>query len=203
MEYIQGVRYKLFLDYEIMRLHKNWNCKYCPATFSSRKKLWEHHKICEFCPRDSLGRVKLSKEDNLKRALTFSNNCKTGKILPSVRKHTPDEIRKMSESTKKYLEKAKTTGGARYSIKACKFIDELNKKNNWHLQHGMNGGEIRVGKYYLDGYDKDLNIAFEYDEIKKHNKNFDKDVTKQKFIKEKLQCRFFRYLESENKLIEV
>jgi len=32
------------------------------------------------------------------------------------------------------------------------------------LQHAENGGEFEVAGYYLDGYDKNLNIAFEYDE---------------------------------------
>ena len=92
-----------------------------------------------------------------------------------------------------------------YNETACKFIDELNIKNNWHLQHALNGGEIRVGPYSLDGYDKDLNIVFEYDENKsKHNslKGQLKDKYRQLYIMEKLKCKFWRYSEKHNLLYE-
>lgn len=80
------------------------------------------------------------------------------------------------------------------------------KKKNWNLQHAENGGEITVGHYYLDGYDKELNIAFEYDEPKHHYGYNDelskKDLEKMKYIKEKLHCRFFRYNEKTGELKE-
>jgi hypothetical protein len=87
------------------------------------------------------------------------------------------------------------------------YIDELNKQNNWHLQHALNGGEITCGPYYLDGYDKELNIAFEYDEAThyanvKENKLKDRDEMRMKYIKEKLKCRFFRYNERLDLLYE-
>lgn len=43
---------------------------------------------------------------------------------------------------------------ANFSVKACKYIDKLNKENNWKLQHALNGGEVRIGNYLVDGYDK-------------------------------------------------
>ena len=93
-----------------------------------------------------------------------------------------------------------------YNETACKFIDELNIKNNWHLQHAMNGGEIHVGPYSLDGYDKNLNIVFEYDENKpKHTslKGQIKDKYRQLYIMEKLNCEFWRYSERENLLYKI
>ena len=84
----------------------------------------------------------------------------------------------------------------------------LNGSRCWHLQHGMNGGEIRVDSYFLDGYDKELNIAFEYDEpghysdIQKNILN-ESDVFRMQYIHKKLGCRFFRYNEPLGRLYEV
>ncbi len=100
----------------------------------------------------------------------------------------------------------KKKGGARYSFKACEYINKLNEEKGWHLQHAENGGEISIGPYYLDGYDQELNIAFEYDETHHHYDVFDslseKDYEKMNYIKEKLKCRFFRYNEVKNELKE-
>lgn len=91
-----------------------------------------------------------------------------------------------------------------FNKKACDYIDLLNAKMGWHLQHALNGGEVRVGPYYLDGYDKYLNIAFEYDEPR-HNKLHIKnhDITKQNFIIKELGCKFYRYNEASNEFYEV
>ena len=92
--------------------------------------------------------------------------------------------------------------------KCILFIDNLNTKNKWNLQHAENGGEIQITGYFLDGYDKELNIAFEYDEPK-HYKDVEnnilkqRDIERQKYIIEKLQCRFFRYNEKLDLLYEV
>lgn len=68
-------------------------------------------------------------------------------------------------------------------------------------------GEISCGPYYLDGYDKELNIAFEYDEPRHYsnvakNQLKERDEIRMKFIKEKLNCRFFRYNEKLNLFYE-
>lgn len=135
---------------------------------------------------------------------------KSGRIIPAWRgrKHTPEEIEKIRISTVKYFEEIKKTGGAKVSKTACAFIDKLNESKGWHLQHGMNGGEVIVGGYYLDGYDKELNIAFEYDEPAhyidiQNNILRERDIRRMNYIHEQLNCRFFRYNESIDKLYEV
>ena len=81
-------------------------------------------------------------------------------------------------------------------------------KKGWSLQHAENRGEICVGGYFLDGYDKDLNIVFEYDEPK-HYKDIqnnilkDKDIQRQQNIIEKLHCEFWRYNEAIDLLYKV
>ena len=63
-------------------------------------------------------------------------------------------------------------------------------------------------KCKVDGYDKEKNIVFEYDE-KRHYKDVynnilkDKDINRQNEIIAKLGCRFFRYNETIDLLYEV
>lgn len=84
----------------------------------------------------------------------------------------------------------------------------MNKQNNWNLQHAENGGEYYVAGYFVDGYDKKLNIVFEYDEPR-HYKNVnesilrDKDLQRQQNIIQKLNCEFWRYNEKIKVLYKV
>lgn len=181
-------------------VNHTWICSHCKQQFNSRKKLYEHNKICEERLKlelDSLGRIKnpIAYENARKTRVKLFNE---GKLNTRKGSSLSEEHKKsISEGTKKYLDTMAKHGGARYSKKACEFINELNIKMNWNLQHAENGGEIRIGHYYLDGYDKSLNIAFEYDENKHHygydDELSEKDVKKMKYIKKKLNCRFFRY----------
>lgn len=92
-----------------------------------------------------------------------------------------------------------------YNPVACKFIENFGKKNGYNFQHALNGGEVIVSGYSLDGYDKDKNVVFEYDEPK-HNcisvkKN---DQIRENRIIEKIKPKIFiRYNEEDNELYDV
>ena len=97
-------------------------------------------------------------------------------------------------------------GARNYNLKACEYFDKLNDENKWNLQHALNGGEIELYGYFVDGYDKENNIVVEYDE--KFHYDFcgnlkPRDVIRMKYIKNKLCCRFFRYNESTRELKEI
>lgn len=87
-------------------------------------------------------------------------------------------------------------GTISYNKDACVYIDKLNERNGWNLQHAENGGEIEICGYLVDGYDKDRNIVFEYDE-RQHftceGKLRKKDLKRQKEIVDHLKCDFYRY----------
>lgn len=159
-------------------------------------------------PHDSLGRI-IKSERHVKRVQTLKQHLVDGSVVPwNKGKHcTPEHRAHIAEGTKRYLQNTGNYYGARFSKTACEFINELNKKNNWHLQHALNGGEITVGPYYLDGYDKELNIAFEYDEpahyADVHNNILaERDKNRMQYIKEQLHCKFVRYNEQLNLLYE-
>ena len=91
-----------------------------------------------------------------------------------------------------------------FNLNACKFIDKLNDKFGWKLQHAKNGGEIEIAGYCVDGCDKEKNIIFEYDEPN-HNrpKRKQKDIKRQEIIVKKFKPKMFiRYDEKNNRLYD-
>ena len=83
-----------------------------------------------------------------------------------------------------------------FNPKACQIIDEYGKTNGYNFQHALNGGEIRIIGYSLDGYDKDKNSAIEYYE-KWHKKpnQVKKDECRKHKIMEALGCKFIELRE--------
>lgn len=209
--------YKSHPEYKQVTRHDDnkWECEYCKETFRTRKLLFNHYKECPIkhsLPHDSLGRV-IKPEREINRLKSFNDNFKSGKIIPWNRgkKNTPEHNAHIAEGTQRYLNKQLEEKGQvlfpRVNNNACIYIEHLNEERNWHLQHGLNGGEIHVGPYSLDGYDKDLNIVFEYDEPHhykdiEHNILSDRDIRRMQYIKEQLKCKFYRYNEKLNLLYE-
>ncbi|MCK9445444.1 hypothetical protein M0Q50_00955 [bacterium] len=79
---------------------------------------------------------------------------------------------------------------------ACKLFDEISLKEGIHIQHAMNGGEFYIKElgYWVDGYDKENNIVYEFDE-KHHNNKLEKDLIRQIEIEQYLKCEFIRIKE--------
>ena len=115
-------------------------------------------------------------------------------------KHSLETKEKMRESAINYLKSNKDFKGPRYNKNSINFIKQLNKEKGWNLQHAENGGEFEISGYFLDGYDRELNIVFEYDEPR-HYKDVnnsilnEKDLERQRIIIETLKCDFYRYNE--------
>lgn len=87
-----------------------------------------------------------------------------------------------------------------YSRKACDFIENLNQNFDVNFQHQLNGGEVQVGPYFLDGYDVKRNIVFEYNEPFHYQtaEKIEKDTYRRNYILEKLNCRFLAFNEELN-----
>jgi hypothetical protein len=213
--------------YKSHKSHQNsvdnhWCCSVCGKEFRVRRDLLNHkreegHQLnkdwghinpkgfytCKFCGRE----VFTTKGGNTMHEKSCYENPNRVDGCWKGLKHSEDSKRKTRESTIEYLN---TIGikGARWNPKACDFIEYLNKRNSWNLQHALNGGERTVDGYFLDGYDEALNIVFEYDE-KRHYANVklnvlkEKDMLRQNNIIEKLNCEFWRYNEETDCLYKV
>lgn len=200
-------------------------CKYCNSLpFNNRKELKEYLLVCKIyqgLPKDSLGRVNSIKSMDLtdKRSctcefcgrvlkkpygLTFhKKHChKNPDYVVSLTKHPCSDENRVHQALL-VNQRLKEFGQViSFNKEACEFINKLNAEKNWNLQHAMNGGEYQVGPYYLDGYDKDKNIAFEYNEPAHYEspERILRDRKRAEFIHQKLNCQFFVYNEKEDNL---
>ena len=189
-----------------MKVRMDWICKYCGNKFKGRRNLYKHYKICEEkekLPKDSLGRIK-PPDRQYKAGETIRKKILSGELKYEGHPIDPETRAKLAQKMKE--RKNIINCQCNYNIEACKYIDNLNKEKGWNLQHALNGGECKIGPYHVDGYDKELNIAFEYDENKpKHTsiKGQLKDKCRQAYIIEKTNCDFWRYSEKDHLLYKV
>ena len=205
-----------------------WKCE-CGKEFNNFQSLNAHLSHCDY-HHECLGTVKLRslnpkhsmcwenkseeeiKEIHKRAGKTLKNRYLSGELNGSFlgKHHTEESKEKTRLSTLKYIESLPNYNGtkARYSHKACEYINKLNEEKNWNLQHAENGGEYSICGYFVDGYDKYLNIVFEYDEPshyidKENNILRDKDIQRQQNIINKLHCEFWRYNEYSDFLYKI
>ena len=102
------------------------------------------------------------------------------------------------------LEKVKEMGGfPSFNKAACDFMNELSGKLGFHFRHAMNGGEAVICGYSVDGYDRDKNVVFEYDESRHENLTRKmKDMRREERMRNKVGCEILRYSERFNKLYQ-
>ena len=196
------------------------NCPECNTElfYYSRQNLWRANKNKCICRKCNLTNNSFAK--NLKFSKEVIERLKK---LSLGRKHTEETKLKISQShrgkstnpfTEETREKMRIArwrqienlgGGPMYNPDACNFIDKLNKEKGWNLRHALNGGEIRICGYSLDGYDKDRNIVFEYDEKEHHTPiRRKKDLVRQNRILERIKpSLFLRYDEKRNTFYSV
>ena len=200
----------------------DWKCPFCDCVMETRRLLNAHKKAAHpdkairFIVVDgkrkligsawNKGLTQLTDSRVKQYVTTLENRYANGELTGTFtgRTHSDETKQKIRESTWQYINA--TNAGPRYSIRACDYFDRLNTERGWNLQHAMNGGEIRIDRYSLDAYDKERNIVVEYDEHKHHYTNGvcqDKDIERTRIIKELLGCTFYRYIESDDVLIEV
>lgn len=204
-----------------------YKCECCKE-FSKFQSLNAHFSHCDYHHK-CLGTERKLRPSEINHSMNWENKSqeeiqeiykKSGKTvhnecLNGLRKgtfnghhHTEKSKEKTRISTIKYIESLKGNCKPRYNKNACKYINELNTINNWNLQHAENGGEFKVCGYFVDGYDKERNIVFEYDESthykdKENNILKDRDFQRQLNIINELHCEFWRYNEYLNLLYQI
>ena len=115
------------------------------------------------------------------------------------RKHKPESIDKIR--TTQILQRSRKGLSNKFSPNfnehACTLFDKISAVTGIYIQHGMNIGEYNIAElgYWVDGYNKENNIVFEFDEPKHFKKDGtlkDRDLIRQKHIEEYLHCTFIR-----------
>ena len=205
---------------------KVYYCKFCGKETFNKGACTVHENACKNNPNRKAhpngdrtyaegrvawnkGKTALIDERILKALNTRKERIENGEIIIIGRPHTEESKSLLRQKMIKYVKQnGNGSFGQHYSVKGCEYIDKLNEKNNWNLQHALNGGEIEIDGFFLDGYDKELNIAFEYDEPKHYRDVYsnilnEKDIKRQERIIECLGCRFFRYNEKLDLFYEV
>lgn len=84
-----------------------------------------------------------------------------------------------------------------FNKSACEYFDRLMIENNTFIQHALNVGEYHIKElgYWVDGYDAENNIVYEWDERHHYDINgnlLEKDVLRQLEIEKFLNCKFIR-----------
>jgi hypothetical protein len=113
---------------------------------------------------------------------------------------TQSEKRKIRLGMIKYKNQNLLRGGQlspNYNKEGCIFFDKLIKESGNFIQHAENIGEFYIKElgYWVDGYDKENNIVYEYDESHHYDINGKlnkKDKLRQTEIENFLQCSFIR-----------
>lgn len=146
------------------------------------------------------------KEIHKKAAQTLRNRLMSGEIKYKPRYHSEETREKLRKACVERLKNKKYHPS--YNKEACKYFDNLNKENKWNLQHALNGGEYKIDNYWVDAYDKNLNIVVEYDERKHYVDVYNnvlqyKDIIRQNNIIHTINCKFYRYNSETNILYEV
>lgn len=86
-----------------------------------------------------------------------------------------------------------------YSKRGCEYFNKLMDETGIKIHHAENGGEFHIEElgYWVDGYDKENNVVYEWDD-KRHYVNdelSEKDKKRQMRIEKLLGCRFIRIRE--------
>jgi len=146
------------------------------------------------------------KQHKKETLLNFSENrkgIKNGMFGKTHSEHTKEKMRILTilDLRKKGI----VLGNNNFNPNACRYFDELNKQNGWNLQHALNGGEIEICGYFVDGYNKFRNIVVEYDEPHHEKLSIkNKDVIHQNRIINHINpTEFWRYNEKTKILYKV
>lgn len=163
-------------------------CKICKKSFFRYKS--QSHLYCSrkcfsktlIGNKFNVGIIRDEKEREKRRIGNLRRYEKFGyinspKTREKIRKNTINRIRKEKGHFKVFIGKYEK-----------EILDGIEKSNNIKLirQYG-------IGGYFIDGYNKKYNIAFEIDErhhFSKHKK--EKDIERENYIKSKLNCEFIR-----------
>lgn len=189
--------YKVYSSY-LESKEYNRSCIECANKARRGKPSWNANKFSGTYKKCQICEAEFYDEPNRTRKYC-SNKCaaisRTGLNNSSKR---PEVRHKLRLVKLQKVEEAIGSGGQVtpfYNKKACLLFEKLMRENGTFIQHAENGGEFKVIGYFVDGYDKENNIVYEYDEDHHFNKDgtlCDRDIQRQRDIEDYLKCKFVR-----------
>ncbi len=143
----------------------------------------------------------LSKEHREKLKISHLGKTPWNKGKKGLPKHTEEHKQKISNSLKnkvfseeyrkklrlaaiKYIKENCNGISPRLGIHEKRILDELEEELGYKIVR-----QYQTEGYFVDGYIKELNLVIEVDE---RPKTKERDIIRQKIIKEKLNCKFLR-----------
>jgi hypothetical protein len=115
------------------------------------------------------------------------------------KKHTPETVAKMRINMVNKLNLLCKDFHPPYNKNGCMYFEQMMKDSNIFIQHAENFGEFHIKElgYWVDGYDKENNVVYEWDEKWHYKDNLlrDKDLKRQREIEKLLGCTFIRIKE--------
>jgi len=193
-------------------LIKKYDLKEITANMEGTKRIESREKSANTRRGKKLSKIHIEKITNsMKNSEKFKNFIESEKFklhLDKIQKsrigtkHSISTRNKMRISS---INKIKDVHGKcipSFNKNGCEYFNKLMLENKCNIQHALNGGEYYIKElgYWLDGYDKENNIAYEWDE-KRHfdiNGNLkQKDINRQREIEDFLKCKFVRIKETD------
>lgn len=117
--------------------------------------------------------------------IKISENSKINPNYGMRRKHHSNEVKeKLRISSFNYIRKRCNFLFPNIGHNEKEILDKLEIEFGYRILR-----QYEVDGYFIDGYILELNLAIEVDE---HPKNKEKDIQRQKFIENKLNCKFIR-----------
>jgi hypothetical protein len=161
--------------------------KSCSKKVQPNSKGWQNHKA----PGYVVWNKRLPMNPEYKK--NWLNAVKDTEWLNPASEETKRKLRlrfieNLKETNKKFHPP--------YNRKACEYFNLMMQDSDFFIQHAMNFGEFHIKElgYFVDGYDAENNIVYEWDEKRHYEDNItiEKDLRRQSQIMEYLGCKFVR-----------
>lgn len=154
-------------------------CNSCNSSLQMKNKVTKRRRI------KSLRQVKHTWHDKIAKNRKING---TYEVSEETReKHRINKINRMIEDG--------TLIWPNYNRNACKIFDKIEIDLKLDGMYASKGKEKRIGRFWVDYYEPNKNIVIEYDEPYHFDKNGElkeKDKSRQKWITNKINCKFYR-----------
>ena len=175
----------------------NHLCYSCCAKIKTPKiQPDESGLFIRFCPQCNK-KVFHTANSHRNTAVKKKRLCKNCSLVEAGNR--PEVKQKLRDSFKKRASGKTGCFVPSYNPSSCVIFNKINSEVGLNGLHAENGGEYLINGYFLDYYDKELNLAIEFDESFHKGKKYSiPDAIREDKIKSIINCTFLRIKEGED-----